>query len=454
MSEPAPKLFNLERLAIDRRQRPAGRGGGRLLLGSMVLVVTALSVVAAVWYYRTTGRNILDSMTTRPIEVTLFTIPDVEKAAAAPIALAATGRIVSDQRVNVATKVSGQIIELNVEQGDLVQEGQVLARIEDDLYRAARDEAQATVARFRFEEAQAESELTRAGAAVLQAESLAEFQERNHERLLSLFRARQASENEYLDAKNQRDAAAAALNVAKADVQAAAARVKVAQSQIAAAEAGLRQLQKRLDDCAIRAPISGAVLERNAEVGDFLAAEGGRGMQANAQLVSIADMTRLRVEVDVSERDIARIFPGQRARVTPDADKASTYPGHVLWIDPIGDYAKATVQVKVRIEDPGPDLRIEGSAKVEFERHDPASSQAADGKANSIWLPKDAVALTPGSNEAVVYTVIDNRAVANPVRVGTRSDRDVEILSGVYGGMKIVADPVDKLTNNAPVIVR
>lgn len=448
---PDTKALSLERLAIDRRQRPVGSGGGRGMLLSVIVLVLLGAGLAGVWYYRTTGRNIIASMTERPIEVRLMTVAAIE-AAAPEIALAATGRIVSDQRVNVATKVSGQIVELHVEQGDRVEAGQVLARIEDVFYRAARDEAAATVARYRFEQADAQAEVARSNAAVLQDEALAEFQRRNYERLTALFRTGQASEREYLDAKNLNDSAAATLSVAKAAVQASAAQVDVAQSQLAASEAALRQFQKRLDDCAIQAPITGVVLERNAEVGDFLAAEGGRGAQANAQLVSVADMTRLRVEVDVSERDIVRVFPRQRARITPDSDKARSYPGHVMWIDPIGDYAKATVQVKVRIEDPGPDLRIEGSAKVEFER--PAASQPASGKTRSVWLSKNAVALTPGNDQAVVYTVIENRAVANPVTVGARSDADVEIRIGVYGGMKIVADGVEKLRDGALVVVR
>jgi HlyD family secretion protein len=442
MPDAADFKQRLEALTIDRSQRPkSSRASGRLFLWGVALGVLGFGAFAGYRYYQTAGRNIAAAFAEPVIQVRLLKVPS-PRAAAAEIALVATGKIVSDRRVNVATKVSGQIVDLHVEQGDHVLQGQVLARIEDVAYRAYRDEVAANVARFRHELARATAEAVRARNEIAQAEAEAAFQERNFRRLERLFAVGQASEQEFLDAKNRHEAADAALRVAQAAAASAEAAVSVAESQTAAGEASLRQAQKRLDDCEIVAPISGVVLERNAEIGDFLAAEGGRGMQANAQLVSIADMEKLRVEIDVSERDIGRLFPGQRARITPDANRAKTFSGYILWIDPIGDYAKATVQVKVRIEEPTPDLRIEGSAKVEFER--PISSQPSSRPA--IWLPKSAVVMSPGSADGTVYTVTrEGRAAATPVRLGTRGDADVEVLEGVFGGMEIIADGLDKV---------
>jgi len=230
----------------------------------------------------------------------------------------------------------------------------------------------------------------------------------------------------------------------------AARAIEVAQSELDVAVAVLRRLQKRLDDCAIRAPIGGVILERNAQVGDFLAAEGGRGANANAQLVSVADMKLLRVEIDVSERDVQRVYPGQPTRITPDADRASTYEGAVMWIDPIGDYARATVQVKVRVLNPGPNLRIEGSAKVEFLGAPPDSTSA---ESPGIWLPKTAVKLVPGSDQATVFTVLHERAIANPVTIGARTDKSVEVRFGVRAGMQIIAQDLDGIAAGTAVKV-
>jgi HlyD family secretion protein len=376
---------------------------------------------AAWWYYRTTGTNILAALGETPIDVNLLVIPG-PKQSGESVVLVANGKIVSDRRVNVATKVSGQIIELNVEQGDIVTEGQVLARVEDVIYRAQRDEAAATVARNEHSIARARAEHARAQAAAQQSQAEFDFEKYNFGRLERLEGTSDASEWEFINAKNRYEAAAAALEVAKAVVQSSATSIQVSEADLDSSRATLRLLEKRLDDCAIRAPISGVVLERNAHVGDFLAFEGGRGAQANAQLVAIADMSLLRVEIDISERDVHRLRAGQAARVTPDAAKSHEYDGKVMWVDPVGDYAKATVGVKVRVLEPGPDLRVEGSAKVEFLAADEPTeggvrkpAAPGQGAPGSVWLPKKAVKLTPGSEAAEVFTVSNSRAVAHPV---------------------------------------
>jgi RND family efflux transporter MFP subunit len=440
----------LSKLAIRREQRPSGAGRAWLLFAAILVVLAAVVAGGGYWYYRTTGLNIVAALSQRPVEVSLFAVPRHE-AAAPSVALVANGKIVSDRQVNVATKVSGQLVDLRFEQGDRVEQDQVLARVEDVIYRAQRDEAAANVERRKAELLRTAAELERARAALRQAEANCEFEQRNYDRLRGLRETGRASDLEVSDAKDRSLAAAAAVEMARAAITSAEAAVQMARADQSAAEATLRLLQKRLDDCDIRAPIAGVVLERNAQVGDFVAAEGGRGAQANAQLAQIADMSLLRVEIDVSERDVGRLRAGQRARVTPDADKAATYDGHVMWVDPIGNYAKATVQVKVRIENPGPECRVEGSARVEF--LNPAASAPATGEKPAVWLPKAAVKLSASSDEGQVFTVLGDRAVSNAVQVGARTDNAVEILKGVYPGMQIVAENADKLADGTPVRV-
>jgi len=441
----------LSRLTIEHRQRPGGSRRGWVLLAGIVAMVLAASAGAAWWYYRTTGTNIMAALAEQPQEVRLIRVARSD-AGSRPIALVANGKIVSDFRVNVATKVSGQIVELRVEQGDTVEQGQVLARIEDDTYQASRDEAAGGAARARSAIVKARADHVRAQAAVVQAKALYEFDKYNFERIERLANTGEASEVEFRNAQASYEGSAAATDVAQAAAESARTAIEVAESELTVSEAVLRRLQKRLDDCNIRAPIAGVILERNAQVGDFLAAEGGRGANANAQLVSIADMSLLRVEIDVSERDVHRVHAGQPARITPDADRTQTYDGKVMWVDPIGDYARAIVQVKVRILDPGPDLRIEGSAKVEFLGPAPKDEAGAD-RTSPFWLPKAAVKLTPGVDQAEVFTVIDDRAFANRVIIGARTDKSVEIRSGIYEGMQIIAENLDAIEAGSAVRV-
>lgn len=451
MSESTSDSNTLSGLRIDHKQRPDNRQSGWVPLIMMSLVVLAAAVGGGWWYLRTTGTQIAAVLAEPVIDVKLMTIKGQDERPPGRIALVATGKIVSDRRVNVATKVSGQIIELLVEQGDTVEQDQVLARIEDDVYRAQRDEAAANVKRMSHEIERARSELTRSEAAIAQARANRDYEERNYKRINGLHNVGRASETEARDAQNRYEAAKAALDVAIAAAESARIAIATQSAQLEAARATERLLQKRLDDCAITAPIGGVILQRNAQVGDFLAAEGGRGANANAQLVAIADMTLLRVEIDISERDIHRIRAGQAARITPDADRSEVSDGYVMWIDPIGDYARATVQVKVRIEDPSPNLRIEGSAKVEFLAEPVQTTEPA--QRDSQWISKKAVKLLPEDGGAVVFIVEKQRAVAKVVEIGTQSGDQFEILAGLNSGMRIVAENADDLDDGVAVKV-
>ena len=239
------------------------------------------------------------------------------------------GKIVSDQSVMVATKVSGQVVELWVEQGQRVRAGQPLARVQDDEYRALRD---VRAAQLR----EAESERTRA--------------RHDYKRTADLRERQEASDTEWVHAE-------AALGRAEA--------------RVAAARAALTLGDKRLSDCTIVSPISGVVLDTHVSAGDLVAAEGGRSGRANGLVVTVADVDHLRVEVDVSEQDIARVRPSMRCVIVPDAYPDRRYSGSVLWIDPSGNYSKGTVGVKVRIDEPDEYVRIGGSARVEFHDDSP-----------------------------------------------------------------------------------
>lgn len=444
-------IDNLERLRISKGQRPTSRNRTGWLIAAIVIVVAAVGVGAAWWYYRTTGVNIVASLTQKPVAVRTRVIPRQQADAGGEVVLVANGRIVSDVRVYVATKVSGQITSMEVEQGDYVEKDQVLARIEVDVYEAQRDEARATVERLTHAIERAQADQLGQQASIAEAQAEHDWRKYNLERLQALEFRDRASDVELVEAQHIFEGAQAALAVAKAAEQSALTAIDVTRAELKSAESILRLWQKRLDDCEIRAPISGVVLERNAQIGDFLAAEGGRGANANAQLVSIADMTRLRVEIDISERDIHRVYPKQEARITPDAYKSSNHRGEVMWIDPVGNYARAIVQVKVRIKDPSPQLRIEGSAKVEFlaPKEDAATEQLAN-----FWLPLDAVKIPVDGSAPLVFTVIDDRAVENRVTIGSRTNKLVEVTNGVYAGMEIIASQLDEIEDGTPVDIQ
>jgi RND family efflux transporter MFP subunit len=394
----------LKSLGIAKSQRPqaasvAARTVKRIVI---TLLIVGAGAIGA-WRWREIAERIktapLLAATTQTEQVPLLTVTSRADDDAPPV-LTATGKIVSDHRVAVSTKVSGQIVSLHFEQGDRVENGQVLARVEEVNYRARRDQAAANLERARVNLA---------------------YQKVNFARVEGLHDEANAKLIEYADARRWLEDAIA---------------------QVAADEAALTFAQKALDDCEVRAPIAGVILERNVEVGDFVAAEGGRGANANAQFGTIADMTKLRVEVDVSELDIARIRPDLPCVVTPDAYKDRKYQGRVMWIDPGANYSKATVQVKVRIEEPDNRLRVEGSAQVAF------LSEASTAKENptpTIWIPAASCMIDASGTAGFVFVLQGENFRRHEVQIGRRVGGQLEIVGGIATGERIAADGLSKL---------
>lgn len=406
MSSPPDIRAQLQALSIPKESRPTGSGGSTRRRASRWWIAIVVVLVAGAAWAAFTGREqwadkvtALVTSTSPPPDIRLVSVVRRAKPPVQPV-LTATGKIVSDHEVQVATKVSGQIVALYFEQGDRVEKGQVLAHVEDVLYRARRDQAAAELQRAKVNR---------------------DYQRINFSRVTRLSEGENAASIEYADALRA---------------------LEEAEANVAATTAILAAAQKALDDCEVTAPIAGVILQRAVEVGDFVSAEGGRGANANALFASIADMTKLRVEVDVSELDIARIHKDMPCVVIPDADKNLRYDGRVMWLDPGANYSKATVQVKVRIETPDANLRVEGSAQVAFlpEKPDGPASPSAP----ALWIPRAACQKDPSAGD-VVFVNRDGSLRRVAVTLGIVSGDQVEVLSGLNEGQTIVAEVTDAL---------
>ncbi|MEK6644245.1 MAG: efflux RND transporter periplasmic adaptor subunit [Planctomycetota bacterium] len=410
MAAPPDLRTQLRSLSISKDQRPivdeSKVTAPRLPIRMSWVIGGGLVLVLVLVTYFSRGK--IESITTAVASASADEIKlvgvTVRQSNEMPPLLTATGKIVSDHQVKVSTKVSGQVLALLFEQGDRVQKGQLLAKVEDVIYRARRDQAAADLekARANFE-----------------------YQKINYERMVRLHNTENAPDIEFADAKRS---------------------IEEGKAQVAAAQAMVDFSQKSLSDCDVTAPIAGVILERNVEVGDFVAAEGGRGANANAQFGSIADMTTLRVEVDVSELDINRIRKDLPCMVIPDAYKDRRYQGRVMWLDPGANYSKATVQVKVRIENPDDYLRVEGSAQVVFRSADMATSQATDAKP-TLWIPLSACLIEAQTQSSKCFIAMGGRLKETPITLGRRSGSEVEVTTGLSPGQMLAAEGLDKLRN-------
>ncbi len=342
--------------------------------------------------------------------VTVAVSRDVQPSAGTPI-LTASGYVVARRKAVVSAKIQGRLSELHVEEGSVVREGEVLARLESIDY-------QASVARSR--------------AAVQRAEAdLGEFRRQ--------LRLSEDLAKQRIVAEDQREAAAS--------------RVKIAEAQVAQAAADLAYAEAQLQNTVIRAPFGGVVVKKMAEVGESVAPipPGVNISTSSGAIVALADLQTLEVEADVAEANVAKVQGGQPAEVTVEAIPDRRYKAVLRQVIPTADRTKATVMVKVTILDKDKDLKPEMSAKVTFLEPEKAKKPEA-AAAPVVLVPRAAVVTRDG--KPTVFLVREGKAQARGVVLGTERQGQVIVENGLAGGETIVAKPGDALGDGAPVRVK
>jgi RND family efflux transporter MFP subunit len=298
----------------------------------------------------------------------------------------------------VASKGTGRLIFLGVDEGDKVLKGQVIARLEDTDVVAARDRAR---------------------------ESL------------------RLAEADLYDAKTSLDRTRILLKqeaIAQAEHDVAEARYKRVVASIDVARYALREAEVAVENTRIIAPFDGTVLKKNADVGEIVAPLAGAA-SSKAAVVTIADMTSLEVDADVSEANITRVEPEQNCEITLDAYPQQRYPGLVTKIVPTADRAKATVMVKIKFKDYDQRVLPEMSAKITFLTYGFSATSANSQPVLSV--PATAVANREGRQ--VVYQINDGRAVEVPVTAGQKLGGSLEIKTGLKNGDRVIANVDERI---------
>lgn len=334
-----------------------------------------------------------------------------DAAAPATIVLESKGYIIPEQQILVSPQVSGRVIELNFDAGYQVQEGDVLAVLDSTEYRADLDRANGMVAaaRARYNELHVGSrpdEIVQARAELDEAETTLEQTERDYLRTKDLRRQNIATVQEYEQAESTFRAQAkrvARLEAALRLMQEGPREEKVlaAMAELQQAEAEVRRSTWRLENTTIRAPISGTILKKNAELGNLVNPIAFNG---SFSLCDIADLSKLEVELTIQERDISKVFAGQACKLRAEAFPKRIYEGVVSRLMPIADRAKGAIPVRVRVEMPpgeeGQYLKPEMGAIVQFfssSRETVANSDLTDQAVSN----DPASALTPANVSAV-----------------------------------------------------
>ncbi len=395
----------LDELRIDRRPRRRRRRRGLLAL----IAVAVLAGGGAVWYTmaqpgRPTVRTAVARATT--------------DAAVASSVLDASGYVTARRQATVSAKITGKVVEVLIEEGMRVEEGAVLARLDDS-------EARAQLVL-------AGAELAAARSALGEIRALLEQTERDYDRHRRLY------ERELV--------AAQSLDAALAQRDSLRARLLNAQERIKVAEQSVRVAEVNLDNTVIRAPFAGIVVAKAAQPGEMISPISAGGGFTRTGIGTVVDMDSLEIQVDVNEAFINRVTPGQPVEATLNAYPDWKIPGSVIAIIPTADRGKATVKVRIAIKQKDPRIVPDMGVRVAFLGAQPA--RAAQGPA-AVLVP--ASAIRPEGGQGIVFVYANERVQRRPVTLGGESAGQRQVLSGLRDGERVVLSPPPSLADGDAV---
>jgi HlyD family secretion protein len=407
---------DLASLKIDRSARDRGGRLG-LWIGAVAVV---LVLAAGAWYWATQAQAA--TVRTAAVEARTEGAAGISGAV-----LNASGYVTARRRATVSSKVTGKVVEINVEEGMKVKRGQVLARLDDTQVRAAL--------------ALAESQLAQARRAVTETEV------RLREADLNLKRQRQLAKEGVI---GQAD-----LDTAEAQFDSLKARIEVGRQEVEVADRNVAIQQTALNDMVVRAPFDGVAISKDAQPGEMVSPVSAGGGFTRTGISTIVDMSSLEIEVDVNESYINRVSEGQPVTAVLDAYPDWRIPAHVITTIPTADRQKATVLVRIGFEKLDPRILPDMGVKVAFHAPDEARANgaaAAPAPQARLLVPKAAVRKSNGQD--VVFVLKESRVERRAVRVGTADGDRVEIVSGVSAGEFVVVDGPSELADGTRVRVQ
>jgi HlyD family secretion protein len=370
------------------------------------------------------------------------------------VILNATGYIIAAHKIQVASKVLGRVAWIGVDKGDKVREGQIIVRLEDEEYKAqlqqARGRQQALEARLlELETGSRPEEVERSRAELAEARANVENAKTNLDRNQRLAAEGVVARQTLDDAKARYDREVAHMNQIQKSLELVSIgprkeQIDAVRGQLTEARGSVAFFENQLTNTVIRAPVTGTILERAVEKGEFVTTSfvGERG--AKGYVVSLADLNDLQVELDISQNDFARLGPTQKGIVTTDAYPDRKYEGAINEISPEANRQKATVQVKVKIQNPDDYLRPEMNASVAF-IDDTKKAAAGSSVKPVVYVPSSAV------RDNAVFVISDGKAIRRAVKTGTITSQGLRIEDGLFGGEDLIVNPPADLKDGAKV---
>ena len=387
-------------------------GGSRWVTWVALLIVLGAAGFAA-WRWITRER---------PVEVEVATVTERAAGTQASV-LNASGYVTARRRATVSSKVTGKVVEVNVEEGMEVREGQVLARLDDATLQAA----------LRLYRAQLEAAKRQIPESDVRLEQ-ARVQLQRQERL----------RKEGLNTPND-------IDNAKAEVDSLVARIASAQEQVKVAESQISMQETAIADTIIRAPFSGVAISKDAQVGEMISPVSAGGGFTRTGICTIVDMRSLEIEVDVNESYINRVSGGQPVTAVLDAYPDFQIPAMVIAVVPTADRQKATVLVRIGFKTLDPRILPDMGVKVTFLRESNAQETAVVAQPMTL-VPTAAVKTE--NNTTHVFLVSGQTVERRVIKTGGTDGDRLEVVAGLKGGDRVVIAPPPELAEGKQIIVK
>ena len=399
----------LSQLRIDRDKDRPRRRRGRLFAAGVLLLL--LSTGGAYW---------LGLVPVRPPTVKTAVARAMVQGGTASV-LDASGYVTARRQATVSAKITGKVVEVTIEEGQHVNEGDVLARLDETDVKA-----QFVLAR---------AQLTAARSQLDEVHALLRQAERDYARQAELY-------DKQLVSAQSLDAAVAQRDMLRARLAASEEQAKVPQE-------ALNVAQVALDNTVIRAPFSGIVIAKSAQPGEMISPISAGGGFTRTGIGTIVDMDSLEIQVDVNESYINRVTPGQPVNAVLNAYPDWKIPGEVIAIIPTADRSKATVKVRIAIKQKDSRIVPDMGVRVGFLDRTPAAS--APKATAGVNVPAQAIHTEGG--QSVVFVVNGGKVERRSVTLGPEASGQRQVLSGVRDGERVILGAPTALKDGQSVTV-
>ena len=391
------RTADLENLSIDRSEQP--RSKWRMLLWLLLIaVIGGVSYIGYFLYFVDT-----------PLTVKSALAVSASRGSATSSVLDATGYVVARRQASVSSKVPGKVTSVLVEEGMVVEEGQLLATLDDSINRAQLALSTSQVDATRSQQEELELRLAQA--------------ELDYERNIKLAEAKLVSSN--------------AVEQAKLEMNALRSSIEVTKESVAVAQRTVDLQRRYLADMEIRAPFSGVVISKTAQPGEMIAPVAGGGGFTRTGICTIVDMESLEVQIDVNESYINRVQPGQQVTVQLTAYPDLRMPAEVIAIIPTADRARSTVKVRVGFKQRDDRVLPDMAVKVAFLE----DGEVAQLEQVPVGVVVPTAAIDSVGDTDQVWVIKDETVASRRVRLGEQVENDrVQVLDGLRSGERVVVD--------------